>query len=273
MNSETQTSEYFNTMSDDYTLQYIYYCYNTTMWWFDNHGIPNLDGIGVPHHLCKIGLTTQRPQDRLSSYNGSNTGMPKPYRFKRVMRVNDCNAAETRVHNILKEQGRWCHQGAPGLGTEWFFATEDMIETIFSTIIRVEFNGEFVDPPLPNPVNMMAEDIRKIVKDNDLTTSSFYNEVVDKFALPPEPWKNESPYYYLNPHMRGHPQLVPIGVFVDKLRIENVRTTGDYESMLAYHPECRLYPSLDNITDGYFDGFKSFTELMNTHFPRRMVRR
>jgi hypothetical protein len=199
--------------------------------------------------------------------------MPKPYRFKRVMRVNDCNAAETRVHNILKEQGRWCHQGAPGLGTEWFFATEDMIETIFSTIIRVEFNGEFVDPPLPNPVNMMAEDIRKIVKDNDLTTSSFYNEVVDKFALPPEPWKNESPYYYLNPHMRGHPQLVPIGVFVDKLRIENVRTTGDYESMLAYHPECRLYPSLYNITDGYFDGFKSFTELMNTHFPRRMVRR
>lgn len=273
MNSEIQASEYVNTMTDESTLQYIYFCYNTTMWWFDNHGIPNLDGIGVPHHLCKIGLTTQRPQDRLSSYNGSNTGMPKPYRFKLVMRVNDCNAAETRVHNILKEQGRWCHQGAPGLGTEWFFATEDMIETIFSTIIRVEFNGEFVDPPLPNPVNMMAEDIRKIVKDNDLTTSSFYNEVVDKFALPPEPWKNESPYYYLNPHMRGHPQLVPIGVFVDKLRIENVRTTGDYESMLAYHPECRLYPSLDNITDGYFDGFKSFTELMNTHFPRRMVRR
>ena len=259
-------------MSDEtQKVEYIYLCQNPTMWWFDNNGVPNLDGVGTPHKLCKIGLTIQ-PKERLTTYNHANTGMPKPYYYKLLMQVNNCKDAEKKVHSILKQMDRWCHAGAPGLGTEWFYVTEEMISVIFSTVIRDQFEGEFIQPPLPNPVNMMPEDILKIVKENDLTTSRYYNEVVDKFGLPPEPWGNESAYHYLNPEMRGHPQLVPIGVFVDKLRMENVRTTGDYESMLAYHPECILYPSLDNIADGYFDGFKSFTELVNTHFPRRMRR-
>lgn len=258
------------TMSDE--IQYIYCVYNPSKWWFDNHGLFNQDGLGTPHRLCKIGLTTQTPQERLNGYNFKNTGEPKAFRYKLLMRVNNCRGAETRVHKILKEQGRHCHPDAPGLGTEWFFATEDMIRTIFSTIIHDEFEGEFVNPPLPNPMHMMPEDIRKIVEDNELTTSRLYAEAMEKFGLPSDPWGQESAYYYLNPDMRGHSQLTPMGVFLDKLRRENVKTPSSYESMLAYHPECRLFPSLDNIVDGYFEGFKSFTELIDRHFPQRSRR-
>jgi len=249
--------------------QYIYLIYNTTMWWFDNNGIYNLDGLGTSHHLCKIGLTTQTPQQRLSQYNVENTGMPKPYRYKLLMRVNNCKAAEIRVKKILKEHGRWCHQGAPGLGTEWFFATYDVIHTIFSTIIREEFEGEFVDPPLPNPLHMMPEDIRTIVEREELTTSKLYAAAMETFGLPPEPWGTESPYYYLGTQAQGH---TPIGVLVEKLNRENVKTPSAYESMLAYHPECKFFPSLDNIADGYYEGFKSFTEIVEKHLPQRSRR-
>jgi hypothetical protein len=255
-------------MTDE--MQYIYYVYNPTMWWFDSYGNYNLDGLGVPHLLCKIGRTTQTPQQRLRQYNGENTGMPKPYRYKLLMRVNDCVAAESRVHKILKEQLRHCHQGAPGLGTEWFFATDDIIHTIFSTIIRDEFEGEFVDPPLPNPLHMMPEDIRKIVEKEDITTSREYAEAREKFGLPSEPWGTESAYYYLASGPRGH---VSIGEFLEKLRRDKVRTASEYSDLINYHPECKFFPSLDNIVDGYYEGFKSFTEIVDRHFPQRRIRR
>lgn len=249
--------------------QYIYSIFNPTMWWCDDHGTYNLDGIGTPHHLYKIGRTTQTPQERLNGYNGKNTGMPKPYRYKLLMQVNDCIGAEGRVHKILKDQGRWCHQGAPGLGTEWFFATEEMIHTIFSTIIRDEFEGEFVDPPLPNPLHMMPEDILTIVKRERLTTSKLYAAAMETFGLPPEPWGTESPYYYLGTQAQGH---TPIGVLVEKLAQEGVRTASAYTQMLVQHPDCKHFPSLDNIADGYYEGFKSFTEIVEKHLPQRSRR-
>lgn len=250
-------------------MQYIYLIHNTTMWWFDNHGIYNLDGLGIPYLLCKIGLTTQTPQQRLAQYNVENTGMPKPYRYKLLMRVNDCRGAETRVKNILTENGRHCRQGAPGLGTEWFFATYDIVHTIFSTIIRDEFEGEFVDPPLPNPLHMMSADIRKIVEKEDLTTSVLYAEAREKFGLPPEPWGTESAYSYLNPIAA----TVMIGEFLAKLKKENKLTPSSYQDLINHHVESRHYPSLDNIADGYFEGFKSFTEIVEKNFPQRRIRR
>lgn len=255
-------------MSDK--MQYIYLIWNPSKWWFDNHGIYNQDGLGIPYPLCKIGLTEkQTPKERLAQYNGKNTGEPKAFRYKLLMRVNDCAAAEIMVKKILKEEGRWCRPNAPGLGTEWFFATYDIVHTIFTTIIRDKFEGEFVEPPLPNPLHMIPEDIRKIVENEKLTTSVLYAEAREKFGLPPEPWGTESAYSYLNPIAA----TVTIGEFLAKLRIGDRLTPSSYENLINYHVECRHYPSLDNIADGYFEGFKSFTEIVEKNFPQRSRRR
>jgi hypothetical protein len=248
-------------------MQYIYLIWNPSKWWFDNHGVYNQDGLGIPYPLCKIGLTKQTPQERLKGYNGKNTGEPKAFRYKLLMRVNDCDAAETRVKNILTKEGRWCHPDAPGLGREWFFATYDIVHTIFTTIIRDEFEGEFVEPPLPNPLHMMPEDIRKVIEKEGLTTSLRYAAAREEFGLPPEPWGSTSPYYYLNPLSA----VMSIQIFLEKLKKENVRTASKYEDMVNQH-DCIYYPSLDNIADGYFEGFKSFTEIVEKSIPQRSRR-
>jgi hypothetical protein len=116
---------------------------------------------------------------------------------------------------------------------------------------------------------MMTEDIRKIVENEELTTSVFYAEAREKFGLPPEPWGTGSAYSYLNPFSA----TVTIGEFLAKLKAENKLSPSSYEDMINYHRECRHYPSLDNIADGYFEGFKSFTELVEKNFPQRRIRR
>jgi hypothetical protein len=250
--------------------QYIYSVFKPGRWWFDNNGSINDDGLGTPiRGPYKIGLTTQTPQERLSGYNGKNTGEPRAFRYELLMRVNDCAAAETRVHKILTERGCWCHPDTPGLGTEWFYATKEMIYEIFSTIIRDEFEGEFVDPPLPNSLHLKPEDIRKIVEKEHLTTSKLYAEAIETFGLPSEPWGTVSPYYYLCTEPRKE---IHIGLLIKKLTEENARTASAYEQMLVQHPDCSYFPSLDNIADGYYAGFKSFTEIVDKHLPRRMRR-
>jgi hypothetical protein len=263
------------TMSDEINQQYIYCVVNDDMTWFELDGVPNKSGsrMGIPYPLCKVGRTDSL-RNRLGQANPTkdNTWMPGVYKFAFAMRVNNDVKAETRVHNILKGEGLWRRPDGKGNGTEWFYATLERIHTIFSTIIHDEFEGEFVDPPQPKLKSMTNEEILKVVEKEDLRTSDKYINAPEELGLPPEPWGQESAYYYLNPDMRGHSQLTPMGVFLDKLGRENVKTPSSYESMLAYHPECRLFPSLDNITDGYFEGFKSFTELIDRYFPQRSRR-
>jgi hypothetical protein len=252
-------------------MQYIYSVFKPGRWWFDNNGSINDDGLGTPiRGPYKIGLTKKMPQERLDTYNRNNTGEPRAFRYELLMRVNDCAAAETRVHNILTERGCWCHPDTPGLGTEWFYATKEMIYEIYSTIIRDEFEGEFVDPPLPSSLHLKPEDILDIVKKEHLTTSVLYAEAREKFGLPAEPWGTVSPYYYLCTEPRGH---ILIGVLVEKLVQDNVRTASAYEQMLVQHPDYKHFPSLDNIADGYYEGFKSFTEIVEKNFPQRRIRR
>lgn len=259
-------------MSEPMT-EYIYYCYNPTMWWFDNNGDPNLNGIGTPHHLCKIGLTKQPPKERLRGYNTSDTGMPKSYRYKLLMRVNNCAKAESRVHTYLHEKRLWCNPDAPGRGTEWFFATEDMIRNIFDNIIRHEFDGEYEEPELPNPLRMMPEDIRKIVNSKNLTTSKEYDAAMEVSGLPPTPWKDDSPYHYLASLRTPSPTITPFENFIDLLRREpNVRTPSAYSEMLLRKPEASSFPSLVNISDRYYSCFKSFNEIVDKHFPARVRR-
>ena len=243
------------------------------MWWFDNNGIPNLDGIGTPHYLCKIGKTEQLPKNRLRGYNTSDTGMPKSYRYKLLMRVNNCAKAESRVHAHLHDKGVWCHPDAPGRGTEWFFATEDTIRDIFDNIVRPEFGGEYEEPELPNPLRMMPEDIRKIVNSKNLTTSKEYDAAMEVSGLPPRPWNDGSPYHYLASLLTPSPVFTPFENFIALLRIEvNVRTPSAYNEMLIRNPEASSFPSLANISDRYYVGFKSFNEIVDKHFPYRVRR-
>lgn len=129
------------TMSDE--PQFIYLCQNPQLIWYDDNGIPNDNFIGVPHLLCKIGLTNNL-RNRLDQYNSSTTGyrLPKPYWFPFAMRVNNMRAAETRIHDILTSMGRWCPQGHKELGTEWFYTTTQVVREKFEEI-REEFEGIF----------------------------------------------------------------------------------------------------------------------------------
>jgi hypothetical protein len=132
--------------------QFIYLSQNMQVWWFDDDGIPNDEGIGTPHRLCKVGKTDNLPR-RLDEYNnGNNTGyrLPKPYRFVFGMRVNNMRAAEDRAHDILKSMGRHCSQGHKELGTEWFYTTPEIAREVFESI-REEFDGVFTASVEPRP--------------------------------------------------------------------------------------------------------------------------
>lgn len=229
------------------------------MWWFEDDGIPNKRGIGKAYPYSKVGKTGNLPS-RLSQYNQPNTGMPCVYRYEFAMKVNDCHTAESKAKCLLKERN--CRQEAPGLGTEWYFATVEQVRAVFESI-QAEFDGEFVDPPPPRTFKS-PEDVRTIVKDKQITTSDAYSQVKEELYLPDNPWKDTTAYKYLNPDAVN----IEISVFVDALRTRGIRKPTQYE-------EANLsgFPTLQNIADGYFEGFKSLTEIVDKYMPMRSQRR
>ncbi len=240
--------------------EHIYCFTNPSMWWFDDNGTYNREGRGVPHPLCKVGRT-EHPRDRDNAYlnEAVSTGMPTGYRCEFLLRVNDDVAAESRVHKILKEQGRHCAPDTTGLGKEWFYATPEYIRGIFDTI-ATEFNGVYVDPPRARATRLTESEILKLCATYELTTSTEYAERAEELCLPPAPWKEGRPYPFLNPTT----ETMPFEEFVEELKRSSVRTTSAYDE---WRP--RLFPTRQNIEDGYFPRYGSLLEILDQHMPTR----
>lgn len=245
-------------MAEESAKGYIYLVVNSSMWWFEDNGIPNKRGVGTAHPYSKVGETGNLAS-RLSQYNQPNTGMPCVYRYEFAMKVNDSRAAESKAKYLLKERN--CRQEAPGLGVEWYFATAEQVRAVFESI-QAEFDGEFVDPPPPRTFKSQ-EDVRKIVKDKQITTSDAYREVKDELYLPDSPWKETTAYKYLNPDAVN----MDISVFVAALKTRGIQKATQYEQA-----NLTGFPTLQNIADGYFEGFKSLTEIVDRYMPLRSRR-
>ncbi|HEY4146608.1 GIY-YIG nuclease family protein [Pinirhizobacter sp.] len=86
-------------------------------------------------HLIKIGRTTRRPDDRARELYSGSTGVPERFDVALYCQVGNCEAAETRIHDIL---GRYRQNKS----REFFVTSLQVAKAVIDRVCR-EINGPY----------------------------------------------------------------------------------------------------------------------------------
>ena len=106
------------------------------LYYFPTYQLFNKLCLEVPYFPCNIGKTIGDVKDRVSDQIGQQLS-EKP-RIALIIKTDDCEGLETKVHNELKRRGCWLDpkSGADVVGVEWFLTNPAQVEGIVKSIYR-----------------------------------------------------------------------------------------------------------------------------------------
>ena len=87
-----------------------------------------------PYWPCNIGKTIGDVKNRVSEQIGQQ--LPEKAKIALVIKTNDCDALEMKIHNELKKIGCWLDPNLDNgaVGVEWFLTNPTEVERIFKSI-------------------------------------------------------------------------------------------------------------------------------------------
>ena len=100
------------------------------------------DSHETPIYRCKIGKTKGDAKKRVSEQIGQQ--LPEKARIALVIKTDNCEALETKIHDELKRRRCWLDpkSGDDVVGEEWFLTNPVQVEEIFNSIHRTENSNE-----------------------------------------------------------------------------------------------------------------------------------
>ena len=148
---------------------------------------------------------------------------------------------------------------------ETFFGTTTVRDRLFSveeTVARVQAIYERREYQR----NPCAETIRRQCIVRNITHTSEYSRVREEMGWATAPWERMD----LTPYAFFHPETNPIcerTVLTNLLRTQNIFTTEAYKTWRTEQKE--LYPSVEDINDGYFRGTVNLQDILPQGNRRR----
>jgi superfamily II DNA or RNA helicase len=148
---------------------------------------------------------------------------------------------------------------------ETFFGDTTVRDKLFSieeTVARVQAIYERREYQR----NPCAETIRRQCIVRNITHTSEYNNVKEEMGWATAPWERMD----LTPYAFFHPETNPIcerTVLTNLLRAQNIYTTEAYKTWRTEQIE--LYPSVEDINDGYFRGTVNLQDILPQGNRRR----
>ena len=108
------------------------------LYYFSTYQIFSKLHLKVPYFPCNIGKTIGDVKDRISNQIGQQ--LPEKPKIALIIRTDDCEALETKIHDELKRKECWLDpkSGADVVGVEWFLTNPAQVEGIVKSIHRTE---------------------------------------------------------------------------------------------------------------------------------------
>ena len=100
------------------------------------------DSHETPIYKCNIGKTIGDVKDRVNNQIGQQ--LPEKPKIALIIRTDDCEALETKIHDKLKRKGCWLDpkSGADVIGVEWFLTNPSQVEGIVKSIHNTKNSNE-----------------------------------------------------------------------------------------------------------------------------------
>ena len=100
------------------------------------------DSHETPIYKCNIGKTIGDVKDRVNNQIGQQ--LPEKPKIALIIRTDDCEALETKIHDKLKRKGCWLDpkSGADVIGVEWFLTNPSQVEGIVKSIYNTKNSNE-----------------------------------------------------------------------------------------------------------------------------------
>ena len=105
------------------------------LYYFPTYQLFNKLYMEVPYFPCNIGKTIGDVKDRVSDQIGQQ--LPEKPKIALIIRTDDCEALETKIHDELKRKGCWLDpkSGANVVGVEWFLTNPAQVEGIVKYLL------------------------------------------------------------------------------------------------------------------------------------------
>ncbi len=105
------------------------------LYYFPTYQLFNKLCLEVPYFPCNIGRTIGDVKTRVSDQIGQQ--LPEKARIALIIRTDDCEALEKKIHEKLKRENL-----EDPVGEEWFLTNPAEVEGIFKSIHRTENSNE-----------------------------------------------------------------------------------------------------------------------------------
>ena len=105
------------------------------LYYFPTYQLFNKLYMEVPYFPCNIGKTIGDVKNRVSDQIGQQ--LPEKPKIALIIKTDDCEALETKIHDELKRKGCWLDpkSGADVVGVEWFLTNPAQVEGIVKYLL------------------------------------------------------------------------------------------------------------------------------------------